>query len=100
MRKRQRFSAGQWTAWLSEFEQGEFTVTEFCRLKGVCAQSFYRWRKRLRGTPDVPEFVPVAISVPAAVEIELPGGVTIRVAAEASSLRPVLQALCTLDAGR
>ena len=98
--RRQRFSGEQWTAWLDEFQQGDFTVAEFCKLKGVCTNSFYQWRRKLGHSVATPAFVPVEVVQPTLIEIELPGGATIRVPNDSASLQPVLQVLCELDADR
>ena len=44
---RRRFSAQQWRDWFDEFQQGDVSVKEFCKRKGVCQNSFYQWRKKL-----------------------------------------------------
>lgn len=98
--RRQRFSADQWATWLDEFERGDFTIAEFCKLKGVCTNSFYQWRRKLAASKTVPEFVPVDVATTPQIEIDLPGGTTIRVPNDSQSLRSVLQVLCELDANR
>ncbi len=97
---RRRHSADQWATWLEEFERGDFTVAEFCRLKGACTNSFYRWRRKLAVPDAKPAFIPVEVSSPAYVEIDLPGGATIRVPNDAASLRPLLEVLIQRDANR
>ena len=96
--RRQRHSAEQWAAWLEEFQTGDFTIVGFCKLKGVCTNSFYQWRKKLAAAEAAPTFVPVEISADRQVEIDLPGGATIRVPSDPVSLRPVLAILCELGA--
>lgn len=98
--RRQRYSADQWATWLVEFERGDFTIAEFCKLKGVCTNSFYQWRRKLAASKAVPAFVPLDVTTSPQVEIDLPGGTTIRVPGDSASLRPVLQVLCELDANR
>ena len=98
--QRQRYSADQWATWLDEFERGDFTIAEFCKLKGVCTNSFYQWRRKLAASEAMPAFVPVEVAASRYVEIDLPGGTTIRVPADSESLRPVLQVLCELGANR
>ena len=98
--RRRRFTAEQWTAWLEEFGQGDFTVAEFCKLKGVCTNSFYQWRRKIGPSVPSPAFVPVEVVQPASIEIDLPGGATIRVPNDSASLRPVLQVLGELGANR
>ena len=94
--RRQRFTADQWTAWFEEFEKGDLTIAEFCRLKGVCTNSFYQWRRKLGKLASTPAFLPVEISAPSLVEIDLPGGATIRLPNYPGSLRPVLEVLAEL----
>ena len=98
--RRQRHSADQWATWLEEFERGDFTIAEFCKLKGVCTNSFYQWRKKLAASNAAPAFVPLEVATSTHVEIDLPGGTTIRVPNDSTSLRPLLQVLCELDTNR
>jgi transposase-like protein len=98
--RRQQHSADQWGTWLEEFERGDFTIAEFCKLKGVCTNSFYQWRRKLTASDAAPPFVPVEVATSPQVEIDLPGGTTIRVPNDSASLRPILQVLCELDANR
>jgi hypothetical protein len=39
---------GHWAKTISEQEESGLSVPAFCREKGVCAGSFYHWRRRLR----------------------------------------------------
>ena len=98
--RRQRHTADQWATWLDEFERGDFTIAEFCKLKGVCTNSFYQWRRKLTASDVASAFVPVEVAASRQVEIDLPGGITIRVPGDSASLRPVLQVLSELDANR
>ena len=50
MRKDRR---GHWAKTIAEQEESGRSVPVFCREKGVCAGSFYHWRRRLR-TADQP----------------------------------------------
>jgi transposase-like protein len=98
--RRQRYSAQQWATWFDEFERGDFTVAGFCQLKGVSSNAFYQWRKRLAQSASAADFVAVEVPRPALVEIDLPGGATMRVPNDAAALRPVLEVLCQLDSDR
>jgi transposase-like protein len=39
---------GHWAKTIAEQEESGLSVPAFCREKGVCAGSFYHWRRRLR----------------------------------------------------
>lgn len=39
---------GHWAKTITEQEESGLSVAAFCREKGVCAGSFYHWRRRLR----------------------------------------------------
>ncbi len=94
-RKRSSEAESAWRERLARHKESGLTVAEFCRREGVCGASFYQWRKRL-GQPghrsetkrqpirtsdkkNASHFVPVHVSGLRAAEIELPGGVTVRV---------------------
>lgn len=121
---RQRYSAEQWAEWISEQQESEQSIAEFCNCRGVSANTFYLWRRRLeaavefndRTTSEKSErvtqavaagfsrssmaaaFVPVSVVTGLqAIEIDLPCGATIRVPDEDSSLRRILNVL--LEAG-
>ena len=98
--QRQRYSAEQWAAWFDEFEAGDWRIAEFCRLKGVSANSFYQWRRKLRDVPTDQAFVAVNVEAMDSVQIDLPGGATLRVANHPAALRPVLEVLCAIDGQR
>ena len=95
--QRQRHSAEQWAAWFEEFDAGKWTIAEFCRLKGVSVNSYYLWRRKLRESTGEPAFVSVAVAATDVVQIDLPGGATLRVPNHAEALRPVLEVLATID---
>ena len=98
--QRQRYSAEQWAAWFEEFDSGDLTIAEFCRLKGVSVNSYYVWRRKLRDTASEPAFVSVEVAATDVVQIDLPGGATLRVPNHAEALRPVLEVLATIDGQR
>lgn len=95
--QRQRYSAEQWAAWFEEFESGDFTIAEFCRLKGVGSNSFYQWRRKLRDTTSDSAFVAVEVAETNLVRIDLPGGATLCVPNHTAALRPVLEVLAAID---
>ena len=95
--QRQRHSAEQWAAWFDEFEAGDLTVAEFCRRKGVSSNSFYQWRKKLPDSATDQTFVAVNIAEVDSVQIDLPGGATLRVPNHPAALRPVLEVLAAID---
>lgn len=88
-----RYSREQWAEWIEEQKCSGLTIAEFCQSIGVSANSFYWRRRRLAETSDAnPDttiaenhrspFVAVdlAEAPPAAVvEVDLPGGVVVRV---------------------
>jgi len=41
-------SYGHWAKTIAEQEESGLSVPAFCRENGVCAGSFYHWRRRLR----------------------------------------------------
>lgn len=121
---RQRYSAEQWAEWISEQQKSGQSIAEFCSWRGVSANTFYLWRRRLeaaieindRTTPEKAErvtqpvaadfsrssmahaFVPVSVVTGLqTIEIDLPCGATIRVPDEDSSVRRILKVL--LEAG-
>ena len=86
-----RTAAEAWRERLERQARSGFSIAEFCRRERLSPPSFYQWRKRLsvvRCAADRPQFVPVhrAEDSGAAdgVEIELPGGVVVRLPAGAS----------------
>ena len=98
--QRQRHSAEQWAAWFEEFDAGNFTIAEFCRLKGVSDKSYYLWRRKLRESTSEPAFVSVEVCATDVVQIDLPGVAMLRVPNHAEALRPVLEVLAAIDGQR
>jgi transposase-like protein len=99
--QRRRYSAEQWAAWFEEFDAGDLTIAEFCRLKGVAVNSYYLWRKKLREaeTSD-PAFVSVEVMATEMVQIDFPAGATLRVPNHTEALRPVLEVLVAIGGQR
>jgi hypothetical protein len=121
---RQRYSAEQWAEWISEQQESGQSIAEFCSWRGVSANTFYLWRRKLEAaievddstkseksvrvtqpvtagfsrSPQVAAFVPVSVVTGLqTIEIDLPCGATIRVPDEDSSVRRILNVL--LEAG-
>ncbi len=94
-----RHTREQWLDWFSEHRVSGLSVAEFCVGKDITPQSFYRWRKKL-AEQDQSEatFVPVSLTSRPSIEIDLPCGVTVRVAAERSLLDCVLRSLIEIGA--
>lgn len=109
-----KLNRDQWLALVAEYEQSGLGVAEFCATKDVSAQSFYQWRRKAEGrwpsakveAQDANEadrkpltFVPLRLAGSLErVEVELPGGVFVRVPANESTLRQVLQIVVDLQA--
>jgi hypothetical protein len=47
---------GHWAKTITEQEGSGLSVPAFCREKGVCAGSFYHWRRRLRTVDESVRF--------------------------------------------
>ena len=94
----QRHSREQWAKWIEDQKSSGLTIAEFCQSIGVSANSFYWRRRRLAETSDaIPQttfaeirqspFVAIDLAEtgPAAlVEVDLPGGVIVRVRGSAA----------------
>lgn len=99
--------------WLAEYRQNGLSVKQFCELIEVSVATFYNWQRRLnQPTATASEFssetslatsvsfagalIPISL-VSDKVEIRLPAGGTILLPNEASSLKPILQALAEVE---
>lgn len=75
-----------WRERLERQRRSGLSVAAFCRRERVSQPSFYQWRKRLAAA-ERPLFVPVQVAddapASAGLEIELPGGAVVRLAAGA-----------------
>ena len=96
--------AREWRDRVCRFEHCGLTVAEFCQREGYSAASFYQWRRRLADASEFNKkaaFVPVELSTAALtfpsqnepgeptdlrieLRIELPGGVLVRLDADAT----------------
>lgn len=102
-----KLNRDQWLALVAEFAQSGSSVAEFCAAKNVSAASFYQWKRKAEGRwpsanhgsvadcdalAKLPTFVPVRLAGSLErVEVELPGGVVVRVPPSQAILRQVLQ---------
>lgn len=86
--RRPRHSAEHWQTIIRRFEAGDLGPVEFCCRENLAITSFDRWRRRLLAEEARPGFVelqhPIApTSAPLgggwALEIDLPGGVSMRI---------------------
>jgi transposase-like protein len=114
MMPKSKLRRDHWLALVAEYAQSGLSVAEFCAAKDVSAPSFYQWKRKAEGRwpstkaePNVaketngkpPTFVPLRLAGSLEqVEVELPGGVFVRVPANESTLRQVLQTVVDLQA--
>ena len=110
MRRRRRFSADQWAAWIEAQPQSGMSIERFCGSIDVPQSSFHRWKKILRdrqrrGTeaesvPPAADFVqlvvPNAKAQPQCLEVSLPGRITVRVPVCDDVMRKVFAVLIEL----
>jgi hypothetical protein len=93
--------ADQWRERITEQERSGMSVRQFCKQQGLAEHCFYGWRKRLRtGGPlrfALLEPTGAALATGSTVELVLPTGERLRIAAgaEAATIRAVLEALRT-----
>ena len=90
---------GQWTKTIAEQEASGLSVPAFCREKGVCAGSFYHWRRRLRTVDEPVRFALVetrpAPDCAAPLELIFTSGERLRISrgVDAATLQLVMAAL-------
>lgn len=79
-RRRTNRREEEWFRLVSGQEQSGQTQDAYCRSLGISATSFQRWRQRLRGKQKA-KFVEVRPEglATAKVEVEVAGGVTLRI---------------------
>jgi transposase-like protein len=88
-----------WREVLGRQRQGGLSVRAFCRQEGICEATLYAWRRRLeekrRVSFSVVRVRPEPMSPMAALELILPGGERLQIAAgiDIGTLRTVLAAL-------
>jgi transposase-like protein len=90
---------GHWAKTIAEQQESGLSVPAFCREKGVCAGSFYHWRRRLR-TVDEPAGFALVETKPAQdsaapLELIFTSGECLRISGgvDAATLQMVLAAL-------
>lgn len=92
--------ADQWRERIAEQHRSGTSIKQFCKGRGLAEHAFYSWRKRLR-PPESVRFALVdrslqpAAAIDASIELILPSGERLRIAAGVDSitLRNVLVAL-------
>lgn len=90
---------GHWAKTIAEQEASGLSVPAFCREKGVCAGSFYHWRRRLRTVDEAVRFALVetkpAPDGAAPLELIFTGGERLRISrgADAATLQLILAAI-------
>ena len=90
---------GHWAKTIAEQEESGLSVPAFCREKGVCAGSFYHWRRRLRTVDEPVGFALVetkpARDCAAPLELIFAGGECLRISrgVDAATLQLVMAAL-------
>lgn len=92
-----RRSREEWFELLRRQERSGDSVAEFCRQNKLTENSFYRWRRLLSEEEDTAKFVPVTVVGARTVELELPCGATVRLAADRDGLREVFAALLSVE---
>ena len=80
-RRRTNRSEQEWFRLVSAQERSGQTQEQYCRSIGISPTSFQRWRQRRqrRDTAKFIEVKPESSSAGAKVELEVPGGVTLRI---------------------
>ena len=88
-----------WAKTIAEQEESGLSVPAFCREKGVCAGSFYHWRRRLRTVDESVRFALVetepATDCAAPLELIFASGERLRISrgVDAATLQLVMAAL-------
>ena len=93
-----------WRKTLGQFNASGQGVRRFCKTRGICSSSFYRWRQILAGRDAAPDsiapppvFLPVQVTTrePGRIEIVLGGGRRVRLSGpvDPAALEQVLAVL-------
>ena len=72
------------------------SVSEFCRREETTENSFYRWRRAFAEEAES-SFVPLTVVELRRIEVELPCGATVKIAADRDSLQRVFAALLSIE---
>jgi hypothetical protein len=97
--ERSATKADQWRERIAEQERSGVSVRQFCREQQLQEHAFYSWRKRLRTAGPLRfallEPSGAALATGSTVELMLPTGERLRIAAgaDAATIRAVLEAL-------
>ena len=90
---------GDWAKTIAQQEESGLSVAAFCREKGVCAGSFYHWRRRLRTIDEPVRFALVETKLApdcvSPLELVFVGGERLRISrgVDAATLQLVVAAL-------
>ena len=90
---------GYWAKTINEQETSGVSVQTFCRERGVCAASFYIWRRRLRRESGAVRFALIktrpAVNGAAPLELIFASGERLRIAkdTDAATLQMALAAI-------
>lgn len=87
----------EWRDLVRRQRESGLSISEFCRREKTTEGSFYRWRRTF-GEEGEPSFVPLTVVESRRVEVDLPCGATIKIAADQESLRQVFAALLSVEA--
>jgi transposase len=91
-----------WAERLDRFPDSGLSVAAFCSAEGVSTNSFFYWKRQFQTAASAaapPRFLPVQVpSLPAPVEVVLPGGTVLRLSA-GCDLALVRSLLTTLAGG-
>jgi hypothetical protein len=86
-----------WQERLQRFARSGLSIAAFCQQEGISQPSFYAWRRRLCAGRPAPRFLPIRVTPPTALPVELllPSGCVLRLApgCELAWLRDLLAVL-------
>lgn len=92
--------AAYWRRLVERQAKSGLSIVRFCEREDVSTASFYNWRRRLaEETDEQPPFVPIRVQPDSgsALEIVLPGAVTIRVP-DGTARQTIVDALAAVEA--
>lgn len=90
--------AKRWVAQVEAWQRSGMTQAAFCRARGLSVKSFGYWRrKQAQGLAPSQALVPIVVdaTVPPLAEVELPGGLRLRVpvSADAAQVAALVRSL-------